>query len=208
MTFLPVDFFTYWLYYILTFLPIDFFTYWLFYLGKKSTVFFTYWLFYLRSRKILFCISMCKYAVTSNESRSSFLNFFLIHQFVSIYGGPNLTSGFNEKTYSEYKTETQKQCKINKSWRLRSGLNRGRLNYKKKLVLHKIAKNEKTGIAEFYDKDTWISDPNQKKKLFNKQFCKNQFFTPPNPSDNVDNPHITISSFQLNLTRTRDWMTK
>ena len=109
---------------------------------------------------------MCKYAVTSNESRSSFLNFFLIHQFVSIYGGPNLTSGFNEKTYSEYKTETQKQCKINKSWRLRSGLNRGRLNYKKKLVLHKIAKNEKTGIAEFYDKDTWISDPNQKKKAF------------------------------------------
>ena len=53
-----------------------------------------------------------------------------------------------------------------KSWRLRSGLNRGRLNYKKKLVLHKIAKNEKTGIAEFYDKDTWISDPNQKKKSF------------------------------------------
>ena len=43
------------------------------------------------------------------------LIFFLIYQFVSIYGGPNLTSGFNEKTYSEYKTETQKQCKINKS---------------------------------------------------------------------------------------------
>ena len=90
-----------------------------------------------------------------------------------------------------------------KSWRLRSGLNRGRQNYKKIWSYIKSQRNEKTGIADIFDKDTWISDPKQQANLFNEQFCKDQLSTPPNPSDNVDNPQITniIVSAQLDEAR-------
>ena len=67
----------------------------------------------------------------------------------------------------------------------------------------KSQRNEKTGIADIYYKDTWISDPKQKANLFNEQFCKDQLFTPPNPSDKIDNLEITNTILLAQLDEAR-----
>ena len=99
------------------------------------------------------------------------------------------------KIYSEYKRETQKQCRIDHDAYVQDLIAEDKTN-KKFWSYIKSQRNEKTGIADIFDNDTWVTDPKQKANLFNEQFCKvfskpDQLFTPPAPSDNTDNPQIT-----------------
>merc|ERR1712112_319459 len=70
--------------------------------------------------------------------------------------------------YKDYKRETQKQCRRSHDAYVQNLITDDRSN-KKFWTYIKSQRKEKTGIADIFDRNTWVTDPKPKANLFNAQ---------------------------------------